>query len=90
MLAVEDIIDPAPAADLDRVDLIQVEMVGSLLDMAQRQGALIVLIGYQIFDRDLFKVHVGHESRIVLHSLFLLYSLCDRIDTGSQVAEIAH
>ena len=51
MLPVKNIIYAIAPADLDRIDLIYVKFRQSIFDMALRQHPLVVLIGYQIFDR---------------------------------------
>ena len=61
VLSVEDVIHTAAPADLDRIDLVDIELRGGLGDVCRRETALIVLVGDQVLDGDLLKADVGNK-----------------------------
>lgn len=58
MLTVEYIVDAVSPAYLDRIDLIQIKVLSSLLHMFYGQMPLILLIRDQILYRDLLEIYI--------------------------------
>jgi len=67
VLSVEYIVDSIPPADLDRIDLAHIKMFGGLLDMGNRQVALICLVGNQILNWNFLKMYVRNKRTVVGH-----------------------
>ena len=62
MLTVENIVDSITAADLHRIDLEDVKILRSFLNVCLGKVALVILIGNQILYGDLLKMHIGDKT----------------------------
>ena len=69
VLSVKHIVYPAPAADFDRIDLVQVKVSGGIFHVALGNVSLILLVGNQILNGDLLEVDVGNVRVMLLHVL---------------------
>ena len=67
MLSVKNIVDPISSAYLDRIDLVEIKVGNSTFDLRLRQGALVILIGYQISDWDQLKMDIWNKAGEILH-----------------------
>ena len=67
MLAIEDIVDPISTAYLHRVDLIQIKVCRSIQHMLFGNIPLVLLIGYEVLDGNLFEVNIGNKHTIIFH-----------------------
>ena len=67
VLPVENIVDPVPSANLDRIDLTHIEMPSGLLYVGNREVALICLVGNQIFNGNFLKMYVRNKIAVVRH-----------------------
>jgi len=61
VLAVEYVVDTISTAHFDRVNLIKIKVGNSSSNMRLRQISLVVLVGYQVLYRDLFKVDIRNK-----------------------------
>ena len=67
MLSVKNIVDPIPPAYLDWVNLVKIKVGNRTFDLCLGQRALVILIRYQISDRDQFKVDVWNKAGEIFH-----------------------
>ena len=80
MLAVEHIVYSVTSADLHGIDLIQIKVCCGPSNVALRKIPLVFLIGYQVLDRDLFKMNIGDKLIQIFHSVLL--------DSAQQIAHV--
>lgn len=68
------------SADLHGIDLIQIKVCCGPSNVALRKIPLVFLIGYQVLDRDLFKMNIGDKLIQIFHSVLL--------DSAQQIAHV--
>lgn len=68
------------SADLHGVDLIQIKVCCGPSNVALRKIPLVFLIGYQVLNRDLFKMNIGDKLIQIFHSVLL--------DSAQQIAHV--
>ena len=67
MLTIKNVIDAVSAADFYRIDMIQVKVFNSFLNVLHREITLIILAGNKVFDRYLFKYDIRYIFRVIFH-----------------------
>ena len=67
VLSIENIVDSVSTADLYRIDLVQIKMSGGIQHMLFRNITLVLLIGYEVLDGNLFKVDIWYKHTIIFH-----------------------